>query len=185
MDPESPISLDMLHIRTLAGEGLLALDVASFHETLPAGNPVRALKQHLHSLCGLSRFRQRLLHLGDDAVLDDDCTLRTGEVQVVLLSFCAASHAQVRALWDAARSGLASEVESLLQRPQDPDAVCPGDPTPLLVASEHGHQEVARLLLEANADKEKATPNGGTPLFIAAQTGQTEVARNFAWGQCG
>ena len=117
--------LDMLHIRTVAGEGLLALDLASFHETLPAGmSPVRALKQHLHSRCGLSRFRQRLVQLGDDAVLDDNCFLRTDEVQVVLLSFCPVSDAQVTAPRDAARSGLTSEVENLLQRPQDPDATC-------------------------------------------------------------
>ncbi|CAE7415636.1 ANKRD29, partial [Symbiodinium sp. KB8] len=140
--------------------------------------PVRALKQHLQGICGVPRFRQRLVCMGDDAVLDDDRTLKTGELQVLLLNFCPASTAQVSALQDSARSGLMSEVENLLQRPQDPDLVRLGHhPTPLSVASENGHIEVTRLLLEANADKDKANQDGATPLFIAAQNGHLEVVR--------
>ena len=74
----------MLRIQTVSGEVLVSLDLASFHETLPADVcPVRALKQHLNSTCGLSRFRQRLVYLSDGAVLDDDHSLRTGDIQVV------------------------------------------------------------------------------------------------------
>ena len=165
----------MLRIQTVSGEGLVVLDLASFHETLPADvGPVRALKQHLNSICGLSRFRQRLVSLSDGAVLDDDHSLRTGEIQVVFLNFCPASGTQVAQLLDAARSGRTSEVETLLHRPQDPDC---GPPTPLFVATEHGHLQVIRLLLEANADKEKALEDGATPLFIAAQNGHLEVVR--------
>ena len=111
-------------------------------------------------MCGLSRFRQRLVFLEDEehdagggsVVLDDDRTLKPGEVQVILLHFRQASEAQVRALRDAARLGLTQQVENILQRPQDPDSRRPGRPTPLSVAAEHGRLEVARLLLEANAD---------------------------------
>ena len=134
--------------------------------------PVRALKQHLHGLCGLPRFRQRLLCLDDDVVLDDEHTMRPGEVQVVRLNFCPASKEQVTALRDAARSGRAAEV----QRPQDPDSVSVDHPAPLFLAAEHGHLEVTRLLLEASADKDKASQDG-TPLFIAARNGQLEVVR--------
>ena len=61
-------------------------------------------------MCGLPRFRQRLVLL-DDAddggmPLDEDLRLISGEVQVVLLNFCPASDAQVAALGDAARNGL-------------------------------------------------------------------------------
>ncbi|OLP73222.1 Cortactin-binding protein 2, partial [Symbiodinium microadriaticum] len=165
----------MLRVRTASGEGLVVLDLASFHEMLPADvGPVRALKQHLNSICGMSRFRQRLVSLSDGAVLDDDHCLRTGEIQVVFLNFCPASGTQVAALRDAARSGRTSEVETLLHRPQDPDS---GPPTPLFVAAEHGHLQVIRLVLEANADKDKADENGATPLYIAAQNGQLEVVR--------
>ena len=165
----------MLRIQTVSGEELVALDLASFLETQPAGmHPVRALKQHLHSICGVSRFRQRLVCLDGKMVLDDDGTLRPGEVQVVLLSFCPPSNDQVTALRDAAGRGVSAAVETLLQRPQDPDL---GNPAPLFEASRHGQTEVARLLLEAKADMDKATQDGVTPLYIAAQKGQLEVVR--------
>ena len=57
----------MLRIQAVSGEELVALDLASFLEKQPAGmHPVRALKQHLHSICGVSRFRQRLVFLDDN-----------------------------------------------------------------------------------------------------------------------
>ena len=166
----------MLRIQTVSGEGLVVLDLVSFHDTLPADvGPVRALKQHLSSICGLSRFRQRLMSLGDGAVLDGDHSLRAGEIQVVFfLNFCPASGMQVAQLLDAARSGRTSEMETLLHRPQKPDL---GPATPLGVAAGHGHLQVIRLLLEANADKDKATPGGATPLYIAAKNGHLEVVR--------
>ncbi|OLQ14727.1 Enolase 2 [Symbiodinium microadriaticum] len=168
--------LDMLQVRAVSGEGLIEINLVSFLETLPAEmSPVRALKQHLHSIFGLSRFRQRLVFPNDDDVVpDDECALRPGEVQVVILSFCPASEAQVKALRDAARRGLTSKVETILHRPQDPDL---GDPAPLFEASEHGQSEVARLLLEAKADKDKAIENGATPLYTAAARGHLKVAR--------
>ncbi|OLQ02736.1 Ankyrin-1 [Symbiodinium microadriaticum] len=169
---------DMLRIRAVSGESLNEIDLGSFLEMLPVEtSPVRALKQHLQRRCGLSRFRQRLVYLGDDAVLADDGILSVGEVQVILLTFCPASQAQVTALRDAAGSGFTSEVENLLQRPQDPDSSSVGHPTPLLAASEQGHIEVTRLLLEANADKDTAYANGATPLYMSAQEGHLEVAR--------
>ena len=42
----------------------------------------------------------------------------------------------------------------------------------LILASEHGHEEIVRLLLEAGADKdaEKGVPKrGGTALMIASE----------------
>ena len=185
----------MLRIRTVSGERLVDVNLASFHATLPGGmSAVRALKQHLHSMCGLSRFRQRLIFLDaqddeknekkekhdadDDVVLDDEHTLRPGEAQVVLLSFCESSKAQVEALLDAAESGRAAAVESLLQRPQDPDLCCDWSMlTALFAASKNGHLEVVRLLLQANADKDKAIFDGSTPLYKAAENGHWEVAR--------
>ena len=49
--------------------------------------------------------------------------------------------------------------------------------TPLYIAAQNGHLEVARLLLDATADKDKAMNMGATPLFVAAQNGHLEVAR--------
>ena len=93
-------------------------------------HPVQALKHRLQTLCGLSRFRQRLLFLDGDVVLDDEHTMGPGEVQVVRLNFCPSSQEQMNALRDAARNGRAAEVQNFLQRPQDPDS---GHPTPLLL----------------------------------------------------
>ena len=43
----------MLHIRTVSGERLVDVDLASFHATLPPEmSAVRALKQHLHGYVG-------------------------------------------------------------------------------------------------------------------------------------
>jgi len=49
--------------------------------------------------------------------------------------------------------------------------------TPLLIACQEGHLEVARLLIDRGADKEKATNNGNTPLHLACYDGNLEVAR--------
>ena len=172
----------MLRIHSASGEVLLTIELQSFLDTLTAeGSPVRALnlKQRLHSFCGQPRFRQRLLVLGDDILLsdtDDEHILKPGDVQLVLVNFISTSALQEEELRDAAGSGQASAVETILQRSQDPDL---GDPAPLIIASRCGHLEIARLLLEAKADKEKATTLGATPLYIAAQNGHWEVARFF------
>ena len=169
----------MLRIRTVWGEELGILDLARFLGSLNGDtHPVRALKRHLQSMCGLSRFRQRLLFPGDDVCQDDDHTLRPGEVQVVLLNFCPASDVEAEALRDAARSGLTSVVETVLQRPQDPDL---SDPAPLFEASKHGHLEVVCLLMEAKADKDKSTHRGCGIL----QLGMGSWRLHFAGVQCG
>ena len=161
----------MLHVRSVAGESLATIELASFSATLTAGiSPVLALKQHLHSLCGQPRFRQQLVFFHDGVVanVSDEHMLRQGEAQLVLVPFSPASEKQVKELRDAAGSGLASTVEAILQRPQDPDL---GQPTPLLVACAHGHLEVVELLLEARADPHRATNDGITPLFLGGNLG--------------
>ncbi|CAE7330933.1 ANK1 [Symbiodinium sp. CCMP2592] len=170
----------MLHIRRVSGEGLVALDLASFHETLPVGvSPVRALKQYLHSMCGLPRFRQRIAFVGDDVVLDDKDTLRPGEVQVVLLGFCQTSEAQVEALLDAAGSGRAAAVESILQRPQDPDVEREADTTDAddEDADHHAEAEVPGGLNFNVDDDELPT---AAALAEAAQLGCQEPANDPA-----
>jgi ankyrin repeat protein len=52
------------------------------------------------------------------------------------------------------------------------------DVTPLLVASEKGYLELARLLLDRGAFVDDAgTNNGLAPLIFASQTGNFEIAR--------
>ena len=90
----------MLRIRSVSGDVLVTIELASFLETLATGSdPVRALKQHLHSLCGQSRFRQRLVFLTDGVSrAEDECILRPGDAQLVLLKFSSASEEQVEEL---------------------------------------------------------------------------------------
>ena len=105
---------------------------------------------------------------------EDEDILNPGDVSLGLVNFSSTSALQIEELRGAVVSGQTAVVETILQRPQDPDL---GDPAPLLIASQFGHLEVASLLLEAKADKDKASDDGATPLFIAAQQGHLEVAR--------
>ena len=169
--------MPMLLIRSVQGEVLVTIELASFLDTLAEGSSlVRALKQHLYGLCGLPRFRQPLIVLDDGLVLndtDDDYILKPGDVQLVLLDFSSTSELQRDELRRAAESGLKSVAETMLHKQQDPDL---GDPAQLFVASENGHVEVARLLLEAKADKDKVKDQGETALFVAARHGHLDVA---------
>ncbi|CAE7578832.1 warA [Symbiodinium sp. CCMP2592] len=153
---------------------------------------VRALKRRLQSLCGLPRFRQRLLHGGRD--LDDSVGLESPlDLQLVLLSLIDASDFQQGELEDAISFGSldpgvdfrvlfigsAAQVEAILQRPQDPGS-CEGRNMPLCKAAAGGHLEIARLLVEAKAEpdaQEKRIAGDPTPLMLACFSGRIEVLR--------
>ena len=80
----------------------------------------------------------------------------------------------------AAGEGVVHEVERLLRLPLRPDcreAEDMSESTALMIASEGGHPEVARLLCEAGADKDKADMEGATALMRASRYGHLEVAR--------
>ncbi|CAE7676350.1 Ank1 [Symbiodinium sp. CCMP2592] len=135
---------------------------------------VRNLKYRLESLCGMSRFRQRLLK--DDEDLEDDVQLEPGDFQLVLLHFCRASEQQVGLLGRYAKDGEEKRVEEMLMLPQNPDLIGSLGMTPLCLASQAGHGRVVELLLEASADKNKAC-GWATPLRVAAQEGHAEIVR--------
>ena len=105
----------MLRVRSVSGEVLVTIELASFLNTLAAGShPVRALKQHLCKFCGQPRFRQRLVVLEDGVALNDneEHILKPGDVQLVLLKLSLASEVQTEELRRAAESGLISVVNS-------------------------------------------------------------------------
>ena len=138
-------------------------------------HPVRMLKRRLQPVCGVPRFRQRLL-TKDGTILREDAEL-TGptELQLVVLSFYPASMEQVAELVSAAASNDVLNLDRLLQEPQDPEPL--QVPSPLCVASGHGHVEVVRLLVEAQADKNRTDQDGATPLHMATRSAHKNVAR--------
>ncbi|CAE7314384.1 ANK1, partial [Symbiodinium necroappetens] len=168
----------MLCIRKASGEEVIARPLDNFVETcLQQADlecpTIRALKRYLQTLCGLPRFRQRLI-LSDGTLLDDNDALVTAEAQLVLLAFCQTTEVEEAGLKYAAGKGETEMMENLLQRPQDPDL---GYPRPLWLACGFGHLEAARLLLEAEADTNAADTGGATPLSLASQSGHSEVVR--------
>ncbi|CAE7351774.1 Ank1 [Symbiodinium natans] len=157
----------MLHVWKVSGDELVAIPVEELSN-------VRILKQRLQTLCGLARFRQRLLV--DSATLADNAILDCLNVQLVLLPFADVSAEQQPELTIAAAGGFVEDVEEMLQEPRDPDIAFCGF-TAMHAACEHGHTGVVRLLLEADADKDKSDRHGRTPLWLASQDGHSEIVR--------
>ena len=56
--------------------------------------------------------------------------------------------------------------------------------TPLYIACQEGHLDVARLLLETGAAVNQAHVSGATPLFIACIEGHLEIARLLLERRC-
>ena len=171
----------MLRVFKPSGEAALAIPFSDFVDMVPIHeHPVRvlAIKRHLQRLIGQPRFKQRLVLLDGQVLLDDAVLQGPIDAQLILRPFEESSQDQIEQLQQAARDNNILALEQLLQRPQDPADLRLGDRTPLHVASLLGHLEVVRLLLEANADKDKATDVVGlTPLYAASQGGHVDVVR--------
>ncbi|CAE7383708.1 ANKRD50 [Symbiodinium natans] len=139
---------------------------------------VQALKRHLQGLCGLPRFRQRVLHQGTE--LKDDAKLESfTEVQLVALNCFSPSEQETLDFANAIRLSQVSEVERYLQLPLDPDhQTRPGEQTPLsLAAGLWGNVEVTSLLLEARANVNIPDEDGATALIWACEDGFLDTAR--------
>ena len=161
----------VVRVSTAAGQEVATIPLEELSD-------VRHLKMRLRGLCGLPRFRQRLLWRG--CMLEDGTRLDSPlELQLILLRFVSGSHSEVARLTEAAGLGWASTVESLLHRPLDPDSFhCDRSAAaPLCWASAKGHVETVRLLLEAYASVDALrNPDGETPLWIACAHGHVQVA---------
>ena len=129
----------MLHVWRVSGEKWATIPAESSES-----ENVKMLKQHLHGVCGVPRFRQRLLHEG--RALGDDETLNLpNDVLLVLLPFCECAESRDE-LARAADSPLRRDVvEEILQRPLDPNLQDSSGRVPLVEAARKGHVEIARL----------------------------------------
>ncbi|CAE7876403.1 ANKRD50 [Symbiodinium sp. KB8] len=168
--PESPFATKMLQVKMLSGEALTSIPVEEVHD-------VKGLKQHLTQLHGLPpRFRQRVFFHGE--ILEEDVKLDSSmNLDLVVLTFSDVSEGQAEKLAAAASQGSFSEVESMMQLPQDPDLIGTAEQPPVVIAAAGGHVEVLRLLLEAGADKNLADNDGSTALMMAAAQGHATVLR--------
>ncbi|CAE7473789.1 ANK1 [Symbiodinium natans] len=169
----------MLRVWLASGQQLAAVPVEKVQNVL-------SLKQHLQGICGLPRFRQRLL--GDGISLADDVELESPmDLQLVLLHFSCASLEQADELQSAAKHNFVSKVEEVLYRPQDPDLRGIAGESALYIASERGHLEVVRLLLEAGASKDVICGRWTrlTPLGVASREGHREVVMLLLAGGSG
>ncbi|OLQ15676.1 Homeobox protein Wariai [Symbiodinium microadriaticum] len=162
-----------LQIRKAASGELL---VAVSSEVLESFKEVRALKRFLQPLCGLPRFRQRLLFDGQVLKDDDAVPAAPADVQLVLLNFCKPEPESEAELHDAAFVGSTLRVEAALQRPEDPNADGLGD-SPLTAAAYSGQIDVVRLLLEARADTGMPEDESQTPLEAASELGYQDIVR--------
>ena len=108
METASELSEDVLRVWQTSGSLLAAIPQKEATQKL---QDVRSLKRHLQGLCGLPRFRQRLLH--EDTPLEDENKLLSQrlptDLQLVLLSFASVSGRQRDDLTNAAAFGRASE----------------------------------------------------------------------------
>ncbi|CAE7370189.1 mask, partial [Symbiodinium sp. KB8] len=171
---QSPdINTQMLHVWKASGRELAAVRLEELSD-------VRALKRYLQGLCGVPRFRQMLLY--DGRSLEDDLRLDMPlDLHLVLLSFPCDITTEARdQLVIAAGDGSVSQVEEMLRKPQDANWANAFGQTPLVVAADLGHLEVAALLLEAKADPDLLGSAEGdgeqqTPLYLASTEGHLEI----------
>jgi ankyrin repeat protein len=77
----------------------------------------------------------------------------------------------------AAYFGLVTSMSALLERLHDINSKDKDGQTPLLWATENGHEAVVRLLLDKGADVESKDKYGQTPLSRAAMNGREAVVR--------
>ncbi|CAE7245802.1 Ank2 [Symbiodinium natans] len=160
----------MLHVRMPSGEELASIPAADL-------STVRNLKNDLQRICGVPRFRQKLLHGGN--ALEEDMRLDASmeSVLLVLVVFCPASEDEIEELVFSPSQGSVEEVEQILQRSIDPNAATPDGKTALMQASLEGHTEFADLLLEARADLDVSDNDGVTALLTASREGCEDMVQ--------
>ena len=163
-------------ILALSGEELLTTPIQP--ETT-----VKDLKEMLQQREQVPRFRQRLLRRQQN--MPDERTLQdTTELQLVQLSYIAATETQLHSFGRAAAAGDLRAVEEILQRPQNPnDTFQTGEhlagghrpSSPLTLAATYNRVDVMRLLLSAKADI--TLPGNSDALEQAAEEGHTAAIR--------
>eukprot|EP00947_MAST-08B_sp_MAST-8B-sp1_P001951 g1951.t1 len=116
-----------------------------------------------------------------DQYFDDRLDDATSEDAALWIRLAQNVYSDHQCLHLAAKLGKKEIVRLLLGQGSDPNGVDEDFdhfddwPTPLGVAAQHGHEEVAAVLLEAGADVDKAYHHYTAPLWIASREGHGKV----------
>ena len=176
-----------LRVCTLSGVEIARISTAQLERM--EGPPVVALKRHLQGICGMSRFRQKLLH--NHTILRDDdlhvplLALEPKDLQLVQLPVVSKKWLAKELVY-CVRRGEVERLELLLQEPADPNTRVGLRGWYLLhMVAYMGKVEIAELLLEAGADKERPTDDEDfeyglkrvTPLMVACRKNRFRVAQ--------
>jgi len=147
----------MLSILAVSGETVSSLTKDQFRQLVSdQGSSVRALKNHLQSVVGLPRFRQRILdHLGLE--LQDDVDLQMHFpccLQLVKLSFDEEATCENHSkLLQAVEQNDTDRMEPLLRKPVNPDHRCPKHSrSAMQTAIQCGRVQAVQMLIEAGSD---------------------------------
>lgn len=160
------------------GDAILELDATETSALVEAKSTAMRLKQRLGDLIGFPRFRQRLLHGGNE--MHDDDVLGAMNLQLVILNFWPAKSKDVENLIWACEENYPEDLEVLLQKPLDPNCPDRDGRAALHSAAFAGHGQCVSLLLEASADKDAwERGSGQTPLHIAALNGKVQARDAF------
>lgn len=139
---------------------------------------VRQLKEALRQYCSAPVGSQRLVHSSHGILADASAVSflpNPAELQLIRLPF---DEQMGACLLASAVDGDSAAAAAALQGLADPDVARSADgATALILACQHGHVEVVRLLADAGADRELPKFDGRTPLSVAAQGGHLEVVR--------
>ena len=154
----------MLHVSSLSAE--------TYSVPVEDCSDARALKAYLRCSCGFPpRFQQRLFLEGSE--LEDSKLLEASMELNLLLIPLSSTHKDE--LFAAIRLGSASQVEALLQIPQDPNVADGHSRLPLQMASADGNVDIVRLLPEARADTDLVDGHRFTALMYASNKGHAGV----------
>ena len=142
-----------------------------------AGKTGKEVKQFVAAQIGISRFRQRfLVEDGSSEIQDEEILASAAKVQLVLLEFELPEAEEDQRMMLASFDNDAQTLETLLQRPRDPNVADDIGKTPLHYAAANGHIKPMRMLLEAGDTKDARDTQaaGWTPFLLAAWRGHVD-----------
>ena len=169
----------MLRVWALSGEPIAECHLDDFKLQESDRSPVVVLKRLLGAQLGCSRFCFKLMGEDSTEIADDTPLADSADFWLVRMDFQLPDPDIDTAFLSACAEGPATEVQRLLEAPQNPLVRETGFPNDgimgIHVAACHGHLEIMELLLEAGSDKDEVMIHDFTVLHMAALHGRVDV----------